>query len=160
MNGSRGTASIRRVLQNASTVQGFWSKQDIQRLRAFVAPRKLKLWTVLREPLERALSMYAMHTTRFPPGQEGTCRVPWSEACTAGCYNNHTCIYSGNSFGGVQCATYNNYRAESSPVQYYSHPPVTRTSCGSQIRAHMTDLVVSFGHNAMTWQVAQVGFVF
>lgn len=144
LNGSRGTANIHRVLQNASVVQGFWSKQDIQRLRAMVAPRKLKLWTVLREPLERALSKYAQHTPMFSPGQQGSCRVPWSEACSAGCYNHGTCEARSHL---------------ASPFRYYSHPPLTRKSFGSQINGHMTDLVVSFGHNAMTWQVAQVGFV-
>ena len=118
-------AELRRRLRPANVVQGFFSRADISQLRAAVAPRRLRLFTVLRHPIERALSFYGMCCS-------SGCRVPWYHDCSAAGRREHgpPVGNAGDYFRGR-----------------------VRGDVGPALRQRLEDYVVSYGRNTMTWQL-------
>ena len=64
----QGTQDIQKAIEKGNVIQGLFSKQDIQRLRKMANGRPIKLWTVLRDPIERSLSLKSL---------VGNHRIPW-----------------------------------------------------------------------------------
>ena len=104
------------------------SRQDaeatVERLKELVAPRRVKLWTVLRHPLERSLSFF--HMANATVGEERCrLRVPWAKSC-----------------------------AEASYRSWYSNPPIVRDDIDAARQQALSDYIVSYGHDTQTHQLA------
>ena len=64
----QGTQDIQEAVEKGNVIQGLFSKLDIQRLKRMANGRPIKFWTVLREPIERTLSLKSL---------VGNNRIPW-----------------------------------------------------------------------------------
>ena len=81
-DGKRGIAHIKEAIKHGNVIQGFFSKLDVQRLRKWAKEygRPVQMWTVLREPIERTLSLKEMIGHHRVPWPHSTDVVPkWSD---------------------------------------------------------------------------------
>jgi len=69
---------LANAVDSGNIIQGFFSRMDIERLRN-ATNRTLKLFTVLRHPIERSLSWMQMLNQSCP-------RVPWAQSCAEATY--------------------------------------------------------------------------
>ena len=69
-DGKEGIEHILKAIQHGNIIQGFFSKLDVARIKKWAKRygRPIQVWTVLREPIERTLSLKAMI---------GIHRIPW-----------------------------------------------------------------------------------
>jgi len=67
-----------KAVERGNMIQGFFSRMDIERLRNSTS-RRLKIFTVLRHPIERSLSWMQMTNVSCP-------RVPWAPSCAEATY--------------------------------------------------------------------------
>ena len=121
----RTLSEVVALVKGGNVVQGFWSRSDIERLKELVAPRRVKLWTVLRHPLERSLSFFHMANATVQGEERCRLRVPWAKSC-----------------------------AEASYRSWYSNPPIVRNDIDAARQQALSDYIVSYGHDTQTHQLA------